>query len=86
MNKFECGGVCVWGGVGVCVGGVWVRLFSPTNEDTHLTFSRRRRTHKKNRGRPRFFKACRESYTAQTCIWGVGPPLVVIYQGPRCGG
>ena len=72
-----CRGV---GGVCVCA-----RLFSPTNEDTHLTFHLRRRTHKKPRTSS-VFKACRESYTAQICIWGVGPPLAAICQGPRCDG
>ena len=40
----------------VCGGGCGVRLFSPTNEDTQLTFHLRTRTHTKNRGRPRFLK------------------------------
>ena len=67
--------------------GVCVRLFSPTNEDTHLTFHLGNEDTQKTEDVLGFSKlAERESYTAQTCIWGVGPPLAVICQDPRCGG
>ena len=82
------GGLCGCVGVGcVCVC-VWVGAFVFTYERGHTfdIFPTNEDTKKKHRGRPRFFKACKESYTAQTSIWGVGPPLVVICQGPRCGG
>ena len=50
-----------------------MRLFSPTNEDTHLTFSRRTRTHKKPRTSSVFQSLQRELYSSNLHMGGRSP-------------